>query len=337
MIQKLYAQCAASVTRFRDRILDDPFLVARLKIISLYFAAAAILTIVLGDLADDFVIHAIRNAFLSNTGIPVEQTIINIQYNLWLFRGIKLLLITVSSYFLAIYVLRPIKKSAETQKRFIATVSHQLRTPLAVMKNTSEIALRNSELTLERARAVLKSNIEEADRLAETIKFLMTFSDFERGDNALELQNVTLCDLVREEFEKCRGVARSAGITLDFDDRFSGSILGNAVALHHLMTNLIKNALAYTARGGSVTLAVEQHDQAHAVFSVIDTGRGISAREMNRIWKPFYRGASTAGNTDGMGLGLSIVQEIARLHGASIEVQSREGIGSTFRVSFSLK
>ncbi len=337
MIRELYARCAAWATRFRDNLYEDQFLLARLRITLLFFVVAVFITIVIGDAADANINNSVREMFLSQSGISVERSIADIQHKLWLFRGIKLLLIVVSSYFLAVYALRPIKKSAETQKRFIATVSHQLRTPLAVMKNTSEIALRNPDLPLERARNILISNVEESDRLAETIKFLMSFSDFERGDNTLDLQNIILCDLVREEFEKYRGVARSAGITLDFDDRFSGSILGNAVALRHLMTNLIKNALAYTPRGGRVTLAVEQNDQGHVVFSVIDTGRGISAREMNRIWKPFYRGASTAANTDGMGLGLSIVQEIARLHGASIVVESSEGIGSAFRVTFGLK
>ena len=173
MIRKLYARCAAWATRFRDNLYEDQFLVARLRITLLFFVVAVFITIVIGDAADANINNSVREMFLSQSGISVERSIADIQHKLWLFRGIKLLLIVVSSYFLAVYALRPIKKSAETQKRFIATVSHQLRTPLAVMKNTSEIALRNPDLPLERARNILISNVEESDRLAETIKFFL--------------------------------------------------------------------------------------------------------------------------------------------------------------------
>ncbi len=108
---------------------------------------------------------------------------------------------------------------------------------------------------------------------------------------------------------------------------------GNEVALRELMANFIKNAIAHTPHGGRITLCVKE-DESGTTFSVSDTGKGIPLSDQKKIWNPFHRGSGAEVSADGMGLGLSIVREIAHLHHAAVGLQSVEGEGSTFSVSF---
>ena len=252
-------------------------------------------------------------------------------------RFIMATLFAVSAYFFTEFALRPVKRAADLQKRFIAIVSHELRTPLTIMKNTSEIALRNSEsLDHEKALRIIESNLEETNKLSQTVQFLLTFSLLRTQKRIPEMQTVNLSEVVSKIMPVLEKESEEREVKFSFSSSVPGNVLGSPIALEGLVLNLARNAIAHTLSDGQVSLAISQN-KSHTRLQVTDTGSGIAKKDLPYIFEPFYRGKNEDRNEDtykGFGLGLSIVKEIAEFHRATITVDSRENIGTTFIVTF---
>lgn len=345
MIKKLFAPFVGQGTLFRNKVRTDPFFLARIQIIGLYFLVGTIIFVVFGWTFGYLIRQPFYQVAIYQNGDAVRAAIHTLEINLLIQRLVMLALFAISTYFLTEFVLRPIKKSAELQQRFIATVSHELRTPLAIIKNSSEIALRNPDsLTHEKALALLRSNLEETDRLSDTIRFLLTFSMLQNRRRMSEMNYLPLIPLAQNVITRMETEAQERNITLTLEDsqrvdiERESLIRGNATALEGLIVNLVKNAISHTPSHGVVTIKIEQGARGIKLI-VQDTGKGISKKDMPYIFKPFYQGEPGDADDDtakGSGLGLSIVKEVAELHRASVTVASEVGKGSTFTVHFPL-
>jgi len=192
-------------------------------------------------------------------------------------------------------------------------VSHDLRTPMTRLRGSAELALAGPA-DLDRYREALADCVEEADRVLVMLTTLMDISEAESG--AIELH---------------REMAEAKGVTLEshVDDSVVASI--DRLRLEQVAANLLDNAIKYTPSDGRVDISVAR-EGGQAVLRIRDSGIGIPAPELPRIWERLFRGDQSR-TERGLGLGLSLVKAIVEAHGGSVNVESTPGQGSTFTVA----
>ncbi|MEK6323058.1 MAG: heavy metal sensor histidine kinase [Acidobacteriota bacterium] len=225
-----------------------------------------------------------------------------------------------------------LEQSFERERRFTADASHELKTPLAVLRGDIEVALRRQR-TPEEYQRVLESSLEEIARLTKLTEDLLTLARSDADESVLEREQVQLDQLAAEAREYIAPLAQSAGVSLSYEAPPSAIVVeGDQKRLQQLLVNLLDNAIKYTPPGGSARLALSKQGSS-AVIEVTDTGRGIPASALPHIFERFYRQTDPRDSrVTGFGLGLAISKWIADAHGGAIEVNSREGQGSIFTV-----
>jgi len=216
-------------------------------------------------------------------------------------------------------------------RQFSADASHELQTPLTILKGEMEVALRSQRSPAEYQR-VLKSGLEEIDRISHLVEGLLLLARADAGVLRMDKRAVALQTLVEEVYEQMKGVAEDQSVSLRLGAMVRVSIQGDREHLRRLLLNLVDNAIKYTPEGGAVTLSL-QEDGEWASLRVSDTGAGLSKEDQERIFSRFCRAeTSPAQSRGGSGLGLCIAQSIAEAHGGRIQVESAFGQGSTFTV-----
>lgn len=225
-----------------------------------------------------------------------------------------------------------LQESFSQIEQFSADASHELRTPLTIMRGEIEVALRNKRLT-KSTRDLLTSLHDELVRLSSIVESLMTLVKSESGRLAFRFETVDLRRLIGEILEDAHILADNKGIRISAEQLEPVTLRGDAVRLRQLFLNLVENAIKYTPRDGSVTIALRPMG-GNAIVEVTDTGIGIPRKDQKKIFDRFYRvdqdGTSGAG---GSGLGLAIARWIAQAHHGTIEVKSQPRKGSTFTVT----
>ncbi|WP_256078975.1 sensor histidine kinase [Massilia sp. YIM B04103] len=226
-----------------------------------------------------------------------------------------------------------------SQRRFIADASHQLRTPLTVLKTQAELAQRelerekngNGQATL---REIVRSIAGTTDSTVHLANRLLMLARIEHSGGAAP-EPVALRAMVQQVALEFALNAVKRRIDLALEGEQEATVQGQALLLHELVANLVDNALRYTPSGGQVTLRVRQ-DGAGAMLEVEDSGPGIPAAEREKVFSPFYRAsAALETNPGGAGLGLAIVRDIAELHRASLELDdAASGSGLLIRLRF---
>ena len=191
-------------------------------------------------------------------------------------------------------------------------VSHDLRTPLTRLRGTAELALA-AEPDIERYREALADSIEETDRVLVMLNALMDISEAESGVMPLNRERFDLNDAADRAIELYREVAETKEVALESGIRQASAVLADRVRIEQAAANLIDNAVKYTPAGGRVVVDVETVN-GRAVLRVRDTGLGIAASELPRIWDRLFRGDRSR-TTRGLGLGLSLVKAIVYAHG----------------------
>ena len=221
----------------------------------------------------------------------------------------------------------------QIRRDFVANVSHELKTPITAIKGYIE-ALQDGALHEEdRAIRFLEIAAAHTNRLELIVEDLLSLARLEEQDVAdLEKQRVNLYELLEYTRQACQYLAEEKLITIHLDGPADLSCGANETILEQAFINLLDNALKYSEPHTEVRIRLSQEEN-FARIDVIDQGRGIPARDLDRIFERFYRvdkGRSRAAG--GTGLGLSIVKHIISLHNGQVRVESREGLGSTFTV-----
>ncbi len=209
-------------------------------------------------------------------------------------------------------------------------VSHDLRTPLTRLRGAAETALAAAP-DLERYREALADCIEEADRVLVMLNTLMDISEAESGAMPLKRERLPLAEIVERAVDLYRDVAEAKHVSLSVDVDPNAMISADRVRLEQVAANLLDNAVKYTPAGGTVTVEA-RCDGPRGVLKVRDTGIGIPADEVPRVFERLFRG-DTSRTERGLGLGLSLVKAIVEAHGGTVQVSSEPGTGSTFTVS----
>ena len=219
----------------------------------------------------------------------------------------------------------------ETQRRFTADASHEICTPLTVLKGNTQVALL-AKHTPEGYVATLQSNLEEIDRLTKLVTDLLTLARCDAGEQHGSKESLILNDLVENVCTRVGPAATRSGLALNLNLSESIVVDGEPNALQQVILNLVTNAIRYTPTGGRVEVVTGRSTDGMAFVEVTDTGIGISRDVLPRIFDRFYRGENArAHSPDGSGLGLAICHALAKAHNGHIEVTSEYGKGSRFR------
>ena len=215
---------------------------------------------------------------------------------------------------------------------FISNASHELKTPLSAMKILIESILHQETPDPAMTREFLGDINQEIDRLSAIVGDLLTIVRFDSRSEKLQMEPIALDELLFDTLSRLSPVANRAGIALEPSCDELCFVNGDPIKLQQVIYNLCDNAVKYTPRGGTVWVRLYT-EAGRAVIEVKDNGIGIPKESIPHIFERFYRvDKARSRSTGGTGLGLSIVQSMVHLHGGDIEVESEEGVGTTFRV-----
>ncbi len=215
-----------------------------------------------------------------------------------------------------------------SQRRFLADVSHELRTPLTVIKGNVDLMRKMKHLDEESLATI----DQEAGRLTRLVGGLLLLAQAESGKLSLHLKTVELDTLLLEVFHEMR-VLGGSKLRIRVADIDQIQVNGDRDRLKQVLLNLVGNAIQYTPQDGEVILSLAKIGE-QARIIVRDSGPGIPAEDLPFIFERFYRAekSRTRSKSSGFGLGLSIAQWIVENHGGTIEVESKEGQGTTFAI-----
>jgi two-component system, OmpR family, sensor kinase len=252
-------------------------------------------------------------------------------------------------------MLAELQEAYQHQQRFVADASHELRAPITSIRCNLDLLAKAPDLAPGEAAAALSDAQAEADRMGRLVHDLLTLARADSIAQAPESehdgyrnihkdsQKIDLDSLMLEVYRQYRALdeydldaAKTRGPRIILHDITPAQVYGEADKLKQALVALLQNAFKYTPSEGTVTLSLTTQD-GNALFSVCDTGIGISPEDLPHIFERFYR-ADPARSRDrgGSGLGLAIVKSIVEEHGGSIQVESTPGKGSAFRVKLPL-
>ncbi|WP_097654438.1 PAS domain S-box protein [Candidatus Chloroploca asiatica] len=227
-------------------------------------------------------------------------------------------------------------KASQAKNEFLATMSHELRTPLNGILGMAEILLEEIRGPLNERQRRAVANIESSGgHLLSLINDILDLSKVEAGKLELHLESILVGEICETSliFMKEPALKKDLNLAYEFDPQVV-TMTADGRRLKQILINLLSNAVKFTPSGGKVTLQVRGDAERQTIdFAVIDTGIGIAAADMKRLFKPFTQvDSSLARAHEGSGLGLALVMDLVELHGGSIKVVSEVGQGSTFTV-----
>ena len=265
--------------------------------------------------------------FFEDMNIARQQVLILLIYaNLTIF-----IFSSMAGYFLAGRTLQPIENTMEEQKRFFSDASHELKTPLTSLFTSFEVALRDKSLTLNDAKTVLESGLEETDELSKLVNNLLSHSKYQSLNN-IKKTKFNIKHTINYVYKKMSIIADKKNIDIKITTK-NIFISADRDAIEKLLTILLDNAIKYTPKNSIVKINASQKGN-KLILSVVDSGIGIPKKDFPYIFERFYRVDMSRSKitSDGFGLGLALAKRITDLHKGTIKVKSKINSGSTFTV-----
>lgn len=230
-------------------------------------------------------------------------------------------------YLIASLALRPVRGTLNSQKHFIRNIAHEIRTPLSIIKMHSELVLLDP--SIETGRGAAQSNIEEIDRVSQIIDNLLTISALAKPEKPA-FTEVDLYMLTKNLSGKFSSFAGARGVQISVQEGGAALVWGNRTALEQIVRNVMKNAILYTPRGGSIASSIRKTGDGFFELLMRDTGVGIAPEDIPHIFDPFFRADSSRTRAgSGAGLGLTIVSELVKMHHGTVSIRSKVGEGTT--------
>jgi signal transduction histidine kinase len=281
----------------------------------------------------DVYIDRVTGAVLTSAGDDVEvetfnDVLINDFEKILLWANVFVLLLTTfSSYFLAGATLRPIQRKMQQQERFSLDLAHEIRTPLSAILAAADSVLIKKE-TVQMYEETLFDIRREAKRLSGFTEDLLATA---KNTQPTEFVMVELNEVISDVMNRLAGQAHEKNARLDLVVQRTFSTYGNKIMLERMIENVVQNAIKFSHDGGIVKIVLNDR-----MVCISDSGIGMSQENQTHIFERFYTVDSSRNeyNKNGVGLGLSIVRQIADLHKISIQIDSAEGRGTVFQFSF---
>lgn len=230
-----------------------------------------------------------------------------------------------------------LERVEQSRQEFVSNVSHELKTPLSSIKVLTESLIFQENVPVEMYKEFFMDINSEVDRLNNIISDLLTLVRLDRKEIPMNIQTTQLNEMTQAILKRLIPLAKKKDIKMVYQSHKDIYIDIDEVKLTLAISNLIENAIKYTPEGGEVKVIL-QSDLQDAFITVQDTGIGIAKEEQSKIFERFYRTDKTRNReTGGTGLGLSITYRTIIMHNGSIQVESEEGIGSTFIVQIPIR
>jgi two-component system, OmpR family, sensor histidine kinase CiaH len=250
--------------------------------------------------------------------------------------GGALLPAALAGFVLSGRVLRPIKTAMDSQQTFIADASHELRTPVAVVRTNAELLRRHiasrPDPDPSGDEAAVDDIVSESERLGKMVDQMLTLAQADAGQMTLVRSAVSLDELAERVGRSMKALADARSINLETRTNDSVAVDGDPARLHELLVILVDNAIKYTDAGGNVLLTVNRTGK-RATLEVADTGHGIPAEALAHIFDRFYRvDKARSRDSGGTGLGLAIARQIVDAHSGTIRMESEVGKGTKVTV-----
>lgn len=244
-----------------------------------------------------------------------------------------LLLVPTITWFLTGRTLAPVQETHEREKQFFTDASHDLRTPLTILKGEVDLSLKKDQ-TVREYKTTLQSSKEEVARLIGLVENMLFFAR-ENKNQTIQKELLDLTDIIAERESKFQKLAKQKQQHLSFTPpKENLAIHGNKQLLQRLITSLLDNAVKYTPKKGKISIILTKEKQS-AVVSIKDTGIGIKDGQQGKVFDRFYR-ADSARLQKGYGLGLSIAKQIVDFHDSKISLDSKERHGTRITITFPL-
>jgi len=218
------------------------------------------------------------------------------------------------------------------RRRLVSDISHEIRTPLNILQNNLEAMIDGIfPVTTER----LNYLNEEVIRFGKLLDNLNTLKEFESESIKLNFQAIVLDEFIMEIFRDFYIHAKDKGIKMAYNVDFNNNytLIGDKDKLKQVFINLISNAIKFSRKGDTIKINLYANDK-NITIEIQDTGIGISDEDLPFIFERLYRGDKSRHHIEGSGIGLTVVKNILQLHFASIDVESKKNIGTTFTVKF---
>jgi signal transduction histidine kinase len=239
----------------------------------------------------------------------------------------------ITGLFLARRAMRPIDAAFATQRAFVADASHEMRTPLAVLRANAEMLIRVPDMSESDVRLEATNIIGEVDEIARLVDDLIFLAQADEGAPGLfDRTSIDVGDVIDAEVTAHQHRVTAAGMSMTVSAKPGVVVTGDAARLRQVVRLLIDNAILYGRPDGTITVSLDS-DGDTAVIRVADTGLGIARDDLRRIFDRFYRASDARGHrSGGSGLGLAIAKSIVEAHAGTIAVESEPGAGTTFTV-----
>lgn len=344
ILMQFWKRFVESVTSFAHKYRFEPFFKTTINIIAL-LASFSVAMLVLVAMSVSFLYQDTSNVILEGiersvtTPSSPDAVSVNIATKMdhlsnrnTLIVIATILIITIAfGYLVARIALTPTRNALQSQKQFIGNIAHELRTPLSTIKTNTEVALFDQNLN-QGLREMLEDNVAEMDRISDIINNLLSFNRSFRPE-LVPFSTVDLGTTVEIARQKLRQLADRKLLEVSIRMSEQRLVRGNATALEQIVSNILKNAIIYTPNKGRIGITVEPMGPNMIELTIEDSGSGISRKDLFHIFEPFYRAEPSRHRTSsGSGLGLTIVNELVKLHNGKIKVKSMEGRGTTVTV-----
>jgi signal transduction histidine kinase len=318
---------------------NNIFQKARIKLTLYYIAIMAVILITFSSVLIFTIESKIREGFkgsvvvsqIENDIDPINSTSDDIEMLIYIVDGILLVIIGFSSYFLAGKTLKPIKEAMESQKKFSADASHDLRTPLAIMTTESEVTLQNKNASVVELRETIESNLEETKKMSKLVHDLLLIS---RGDNQATIYSYTKIDLhkfIDRIVQKIKPYAEDKGLKMNLCEYKKVLVTVDEDNSERAISNIVQNAIKYT-KTGTIAIDLKEENQ-KVVITISDTGVGIPERDLPHVFDRFYKAEHSRNDNSGSGLGLPIAKLIVEEHKGTIHIESKVNSGTIVTIT----
>jgi len=243
---------------------------------------------------------------------------------------VALALAAVGGHFISGRAMRPIRQAFDKQRAFVADASHELKTPLTLIRADAEVLARSNRNQDD--RYLLENLLVEADRMDAVLSDLLVLARLDAGKLAVAREPFNLSDVLVETVDRFAARAGVAGARLEVQTAGKLPARGDAERTRQILAALLDNALRHVPPGGTVTVA-GRRDGERVVAAVEDSGPGIPPEHLSRVFDRFYQSGAARARRDGTGLGLAIARDFARAQGGDLTAGNREGAGAVFRLS----
>lgn len=295
-----------------------------------------------------FNVRICTTVFANDMGeLRIAQTVSNMNdknavttklLNILIFAGI--LGVSVSfgiGYLLSGKAIAPIQQSIKRQKEFIADASHELRTPVTIMRTNLDVVMSSPDESVSSQTEWLDNAYKETTRMEKLINDMLLLAKADLNREKLNMEQIDAAELCRQAVERFNPIAEKKHISIHFNNQTSFSMInGDEKKLDQLLGIIIDNAITYSHNNSNIYVTIENDDNKNVILSIRDEGIGIDQNELEKIFKRFYRTDKARSRREGgTGLGLAIAQWIVQSHGGTITAQSVKNKGTVIITKFS--